>query len=119
MEPKPGQGLGFNPDAIEVIVWRNTSGIWKQAHDPSWRLQPNARHDRHAYATNKPVVQSARRRLRTKGLDPARTPGGAATNPGNSRMQHSQQLWCNGRWAGKQKKMLSNVRRWTKMAMSL
>ena len=34
-----------NPDAIEVIEWRTTSGIWKQAHDPSWRLRPNARHD--------------------------------------------------------------------------
>ena len=74
----------------------NQSHIWKQAHDPCWRLQHNARHDRHAFATKKPVVKSARRRLRTKGLDPARTPGGAATNPGISRMKHSQQPWCNG-----------------------
>ena len=44
----------------------NQSHIWKQAHDPSWRLQHNARHDRHAFATNKPVVKSAWRRLRTK-----------------------------------------------------
>ena len=65
-----------------------------------WTYRQTARHCRHVFATNKPVVQSAQRRLRTKGLDPTRTPGGAATNPGNSRMKHSQQLWCNGRWAG-------------------
>ena len=45
----------------------------------------------HSLQTNKPAVKSARRRLRTKGRDPAVTPGGAATNPGNSRMKHSQQ----------------------------
>ena len=34
MEPKLEQGLGYNPDAIEVIVWRTTGGIRKQVHDP-------------------------------------------------------------------------------------
>ena len=118
MKPKLGQGLGYNPDAIEVIVWRTAGGIWQQAHDPSWRLRLNARHDRHAFATNKPVVKSARRRLRTKGLERARTPGRAATSPGNSRMNPANNLGATGGGRGI-KKMLSNVRHWTKMATSL
>ena len=32
MEPKLEQGLGDNPDAIEVIVWRTTGGIWDTLH---------------------------------------------------------------------------------------
>ena len=56
-EPKLLQGLGHNPNAIEVIVWRTFGGIWQQAHDPSWRLRPSARHDTYAFATIKQTNQ--------------------------------------------------------------
>ena len=69
----------------------------------------------HSLQANKPVVKSARRRLRTKGPDPARTPGGAVTNHGNTRMKHSQQPWCK-RAVGGTTKLLSIVCRWSQMA---
>ena len=92
--------------------------------------------------TSKPMLKSARRRLRTKGRDPARTPRGANSNAeGRFPMKgfcktHAydtvginhclmlgavvgtveHDLGANGWWVGTN---LSNVRRWTKMATSL
>ena len=59
------------PDAIEMIVWRTIGGIWQQAHDLSWRLRPNTRHDRLAFARNK----------QTSGEEPPETTSDQGTRP--------------------------------------
>ena len=82
-EPKLEQGLRYNPDAIEVIVWRTIGGIWQQAHDPSWRLRPNTRHDSHAFATNK----------QTSGEERPETTSDQGTRPCPHSRRSSDQSW--------------------------
>ena len=103
----------------KVIVWRTTGGIWQQAHDLSWRLQPNTRHDRHAF-----------RYKQTSGAERPETTSDQGTRPCPHSQRSSGQSWqftdetqpttlVQRAVGGITKKMLSNVRRWTKMATSL